>query len=290
MKVYSKICRIGALCTFVAGMAVATSASAAVFQFGEGLAFNKQPITPPFGFNFSVLHHASHQFDASGKTTHRLKTDVGFNDLSADARDDVLLPFWNNLGGDLSYKIDNGPGGNTDITAPGALDGATLSFMDNSFTFRGKKFRPDGVLSLGGDLTLSYTPGQFAGDHVLTPFGLALPEYQLSGQISFTFQLLDSANTLMTGTMNMMPGTMGPFNGLAVGAGSRAEDVTMYIWAASSDPMQCNCEYNGKHLGMDLALWGTGTPTSNVPEPGALALIGAGLAGIGYMRRPRRTA
>lgn len=253
---------------------------ATVFEFNTGLAFKKEAGLDPRCCDFSVLHKAELASSMSGTVTHRLIPNVAPASLPQDVRDDLLLAFSDNLGGTLQYQIDNGAAGSADITAAGALHNATLTFGANAFQFDGTGSRTNGALSLNGSVTLQNSAA-FAGDTVATPFGSAQPQYIILGTIGFTFQY-DGGGPLLTGVMDLMTGTMGPFNGLAVGAGPRTNDVTLYLWAASRDAISCTgvCDYNGSHFAMDMALWGT-----SVSEPESLPLLGMGLAGIVLARR-----
>lgn len=271
----------------VLGLIAAGPAGAAVFNFDQGLAFNKGGANPN-GFNFTVLHTANHSMDASGTTTHKLDADVDPLSLPPSVQADLDPAFNDDMGGSLTYSIDNGVGGSGNITDSGALNGAVVSLGSNSFHFNGKNGRPDGTLTLSGSFSLTSTSA-FSGDQVDTPFGLAEPQYKIGGtdlHFDFTYDAGSHGFSDFSGTFALMSGTMGPFNGLAVGTSNRPEDVTFYIWAASTQAIDCNgCSYQGKHFAMDFSGWGT-----SVPEPSAIALLIAGFAGVVSMRRRKVAA
>lgn len=244
------------------GLAVAANANAAPINF-QGLGLNGSG----GGASWSVIHKANNQNSMSGTTWQKLEA-----------------PSLSNL--PLSYTINTAPGGALDNV--GGLDGATLDIHQSDLQFEyknGANTGEDLVLRLlSSSLTISYNPGAYATIPTAPQFGFGsvAPQYALNGSIDF--ELRNAGGAVMTSTFELMNTLeMGPFNGLAVGAGGGLPvgDVVFFIWAGSNTTTDYFTS-NQKYIGIDLGAWGT---PIQVPAPAGMMLLGFGLIGLIATRR-----
>lgn len=246
------------------GLAVASSANAAPINF-QGLGLNGSGA----GASWSVIHKSNTQNAMSGTTWQKLEA-----------------PSLNNL--PLSYTIN----GASSLDGSGGLDGATLDLNQSDLQFEyknGANTNEDLVLRiLGGSLGISYMPGAFPSVQTAPQFGFgsAAPQYGLTGSIDF--ELRNAFGAVMTSTFELMANpdlNAGPFNGLAVGDNSNGlpnGDVVFFVWAGSNSTTDYFTPGYEKYIGIDLGAWGTPV---QVPAPGAMILLGFGLAGLIATRR-----
>lgn len=246
------------------GMAVATSANAAPINF-NGLGLNGSG----GGASWSVIHKSNTQ-----------------NSMSGTIWQELEAPSLSNL--PLSYSINPASGGSLDNA--GGLDGATLDINQSDLQFQyknGANTNEDLVLRLlSSSLTISYNPGEYATVPTASQFGFGsiAPQYALNGTIDF--ELRNASGAVMTSTFELINNLeMGPFNGLAVGNGSNGlpeNDVVFFVWAGSNTTTDYFTPGYEKYIGIDLGAWGT---PIEVPAPGAMILLGFGLAGLIATRR-----
>ncbi|MBL4719652.1 MAG: PEP-CTERM sorting domain-containing protein [Alphaproteobacteria bacterium] len=118
--------------------------------------------------------------------------------------------------------------------------------------------------------------------------------HDISGEINFEIRQIAGANdgAVLADTFEFFTiENMGPINGIG-SAGGSPEVFNTYLWgdtgafdgACIGDCGQIlSAFYAAEGLGIDIAFSG-----AQVPEPGALVLIGVGLLGLGLARRRRR--
>ena len=100
--------------------------------------------------------------------------------------------------------------------------------------------------------------------------------YLIGGSLDYHLQ---TASDDFTGTFTFQAAQLaGAFNGATFNAASSI--FTAFMWGADS----------GNNIGIDIAMGGTQKGGGDAPAPAPLALIAAGLLGIGVMRRKQRAA